>query len=81
MKRVIHCETREQFNKVLEIFQEKGWVWCTGTLPLENKIFWEVYKEETCLRYGNFFAYSPKKDYMKYNCEVISFEEFLKLES
>jgi len=80
MKKVIHTKTIEEFTRVLEIFEKKGWVWMDGVKPLEKISYWNFYKERTCIAYENNFGYSTKEYYEEEGDEVISFEEFLELE-
>ena len=80
MKTAIHCKTKEEFRKVLEIFDKKGWRWITGDKPLECVNDWNDYKEETCIRYEDDFGYSPKKWYLRNDYKVISFKKFLEIE-
>ena len=80
MKTVIHAKTKEEFKRVLEIFDKKGWKWYSGNEPLEKIYYWNDDKEETCIRYENNFAYTNKEWYLKNGWKIISFEEFLKTE-
>jgi hypothetical protein len=80
MKKVIHCKTQEEFNKVLGIFEQKGWVWRSGKSPLKGKDNWRENNNETCIEYWNGFLYCCKDYYLNDGYEIISFEEFLELE-
>jgi len=79
-KVVIHTKTQEQFKRVLEIFEKKGWRWSTGNLPTHNRTIWNDYEENTCIRYKDVFEYCNLKYYKEKGYKIISFEEFLKRE-
>jgi len=80
MTKVIHTKTHEEFKQVLEIFDKKGWVWYSGNKPLKKIFYWNFYKEKTCIDYEDNFEYAFKEWYEEKGWEVISFEEFLRLE-
>ena len=81
VKTSINCKTKEEFIKVLGIFDKKGWRWSGRDKPLENIYCWDDYEEETCIGYENYFQYTYKEWYLKNGYKVISFEEFLEIES
>ena len=81
VKTAINCKTKEEFIKVLEIFDKKGWRWGGGDKPLDKIYYWDEYKEETCIGYKNYFEYSPKEWYLEEGWKIISFEEFLEIEN
>lgn len=77
----IHCETQKQFDEVLKVFKENGWVWNDETDPLSKEDFWEIHQERTCLHFKNYFGISnlnslSKKDFW----EIISYRDWSKLE-
>lgn len=80
-KIAIHTKTQEEFNKVLEIFEKKGWVWRSWNKPTSFKENWKDFEKETALYYNNEFCYINKKFSEKWFDKIISFEEFLKLEN
>jgi len=80
MTTVIHIKTKEEFKKVLQIFNKKKWVWGSGDKPLEFINYWDYYKKETCIEYENNFRRADKEYYKKNGYKIISFKKFLKME-
>lgn len=76
---VIHTPTQEELNKVLEIFEDKGWKWNNWCNPTDNNVFW-IYEEDTCISYKNNFGHAPKDYYEMMWDKIITFQEFLELE-
>ena len=81
VKTAIHTKTKEEFKRVLEIFDKKGWRWNGVNELLDKTYYWDEYKEENCIRYENYFGYSPKEWYLRNGYKIISFEEFLEIEN
>lgn len=54
---VIHCDTEENANTLLEAFDKLGEKWFGGKSYLEDN-YWRSYKEETC--YTNDGVYNEK---------------------
>ncbi len=77
--KTINTKTQEEYNKVMEIFEEKGYTWFAWNLPTE-KNYWEKYKKDTCIDYEDNFWYANINFYKKEWIEIISFQEFLKEE-
>ena len=77
---VIHIKTKEEFKKVLQIFNKKKWVWCGGDKPLEFINYWDNNRKETCIKYENRFLFASKEYYKQNDYKVISFKKFLKME-
>jgi len=75
----INTTTQEEYDHVMQVFEKKGWVWCTDKKPTERNV-WKYYKENTCVDYKNRFEHMPKVYYKLYGCNIISYEEFLKRE-
>ena len=78
--KAIKTETQEQFDRVLEIFEKKGWVWWREYKPTLFKQIWERFNKNTCIDYKNECWYSDAKFYKEEWYEIISFEDFLKEE-
>lgn len=82
MKRAIHTKTQEEFNRVLEIFDKKGWEWSEGDDMLYNMKLWEEWEDQMCIDYHNYCEYASKEYYQGWvlSYEIISFEQFLEME-
>jgi len=80
MTTVINTKTKAEFKKVLQIFDEKNWVWCDEDKPLEFINLWDNNRKETCIKYKNRFSYGSKEWYEEDDYKIISFEEFLEME-
>lgn len=78
--KAIHCKTKDEFKRVLEIFEEKGWKWANESknTPLDCLNYWETYGEYTYIIYDNPIAYGAVT--WEYERDIITFEEFLELE-
>ena len=79
MTKAIHTKTQEQYDKVMEIFEKKWWKWCGWGKPA-SKNNWNEYRENTCIRYEDKFAYHYIDWYKEEWYEIISYEDFLKEE-
>ena len=78
MNKVIHTKTQEQFNTVLELFENKNWTWATGEDPLQGTERWTNYRKQTCISLDNDELMFSGLDYYKgKGYEIISFEEFM----
>ena len=75
--KAIHCKTKEEFKKVLKIFEEKGWRWFSGDNPTN---FIPYTNENDCVTYKNNMEYGSINHFKYFNVQVISFKEFLRLE-
>lgn len=76
-KTAINCETKEQFKRVLEDFEEKGWSWRSGLKPTRRIEDWSDFDdEEVYLEYGNDirYAYIEKN---KYCYKIIKAKDYL----
>nr|DAG18747.1 MAG TPA: hypothetical protein [Caudoviricetes sp.] len=71
-KLVIHCDTEEKANTLLEAFDKLGKKWCTDKSYLGYNC-WQYYGEETC--YTNNGTYSNKQWYFDNCYKVYDFEE------
>lgn len=81
MARIIHCKTEEQFQIVLKVFTHKGWNWVDKQDPMIWKDYWNIWKENTGIRYQNEFRFGRiREDYGTCDFDIISFEEFCELE-
>jgi len=72
---VIHCKSRSEYDKLMKIYEEGGWVWCSGG---EKPTQWDGW----CLDNDDFHSYSAKDGFSRYvedayNCTCLSFNEFL----
>lgn len=77
-QKAIRTKTQEEFNKVLEVFEKKGWRWISVNNCTPDNI-WNIYKQNSFLEYCNYFNYGCiDNEKSKYN--YISFEDFLKEE-
>lgn len=80
---VVHTKTQEQFDKVMEVFNEYGLVWLSGKNPTDNFHCWERYGKDTCVDVSDNFAYSHKNAYKKHiaageDYDIITFNKFMK---
>lgn len=78
--KAINCKTKDEFQRVLEIFEKKRWQWCDGDKPTSNVKKWYNYQSYTCIEYDNFFGYANMQFCKNHGFQIISFEEFLQLE-
>jgi len=79
-RKVICCKTREEFNKVLEIFEKKGWKWYSGDKPTNLLEEYWCDDRDIYVEYSDRFSRSYDiTDYTR--CIILSFNEFLKEES
>ena len=76
----IKTRTQEEFNRVLEIFEGKGWTWKYWDIPTKLKYIWNSLNKETCIDYNDKFLHSNLESYKREWYEIISFDEFLKKE-
>jgi len=77
--KAIHCKTQNEFNKVLDIFEKKGWTWSSGEKPLELKDQFLFNSETTVIDYHDRMEYAFLEHYIRNEplYTIISFGEFL----
>lgn len=74
---VVHCPTQEDYDKLMKAYEEKtNWMWYQGQRPTDLND-WIAYKSETCVRYGNKFAYAHRQWYEANNFTIISLDTAL----
>ncbi|MFQ9297789.1 MAG: hypothetical protein ACLR4X_05115 [Clostridia bacterium] len=63
-KTVIHCDTEEKANDLLEYLDGQGIIWRVGDRLTENN-YWDDYEEQTCYNcnYENVLTYGSKYTY------------------
>jgi len=79
-KIAINTKTQEEYNRVIEIFEKKGWVWNSWRLPTNWLNMWNDYKENTCVDYKNNFRRADINSDIQLWYKIISFQEFLEME-
>ena len=77
--KAINTKTQEQYNELMRMFEEKWWKWLDWEKPTEKNYF-NLYKENICIDYKDWFWYADIDFYKEKWNEIISFEEFLELE-
>lgn len=72
---VVHCDTEEKANNLLEWADSKDLKWCHGR-EYSKYNQWEDYKQSTCynLKQG---TYSGIKSCKQNNCNILTYEEVL----
>lgn len=69
----IHCDTLEKAIILTSKFANAGKTYCNGD-PYEDPNWWQ-HKVDTC--YGNDGTYGNKESYIRYNYDIIEFEDVL----
>lgn len=72
---VIHVATQVEYEKLMDIYEESGWVWSGGQKPKGNNKWGMTSK--LCIGYKNQFKYCGRDYYKKHMFKVISFDDFL----
>jgi hypothetical protein len=78
-KTVINTKTQEEYNKVMQIFEKKGWK--SDYRKATECNFWIYYKENTCVDYKNDFCYGSVRYSENHNEKILSYLEFLEAEA
>lgn len=71
---VIHCDTEEKANDLLNYLDNLGITWVSGS-SLLNYNNWEEYKQNTCYEfYNKGISYADCEFYKDENCKIIEWE-------
>lgn len=77
---VVHTKTQEEYDRLMQILEDKGYKWVIKGKPTELNI-WAVHKENTCIRLENKgLGYARKGFYEEHKDEygeIISFGEYI----
>jgi hypothetical protein len=79
MKTVVHVPTKELWNKVVQKELDKGKRWFVGEKTLLTSL-WNKYESESCISVGKWLGYSPLEWFKEKGYQIISAEEYLKVE-
>lgn len=77
--KAINPKTQWEYDKLMEIFEYKGWV-INGNMKPTDFNFFPENKENTCIQYWNYSDFGDIKSFKENWHEIISFQEFLELE-
>lgn len=73
----VKCPTVKDFKLLMEAYEEMGWTWADGDLPLyDSKYCWGIFKENTIIKFQDFFCRSSLKG-NNYGNELITVQEAL----
>jgi hypothetical protein len=78
-KIAVHTSTQTEYDVLIQIYECGGWIFWTENLPTENNLF-SNYKEETCIGMADNFAYAGKLFYQDRGWNIISPQEFYKIQ-
>ena len=59
-KTVVNLRTQEEFNEYMQMCEDAGWLRVSNKKPTEAKVFWNDYKENTCVEVMDRFRYGSK---------------------
>ena len=78
MKTAIKTPTQEDYDSLMRILEDRGYVWSNGEKPTKNHM-WHKYMENTCVNINgkNKLELSPKKFYKEEGYKIISVKEYL----
>jgi hypothetical protein len=81
-KTVVHCKTREEFDRLMQIYQEAGWVWSNDHNPVGEKYHgehvWNIEREETCVLCIDKFGFDCCKHFLSTGFQILTLSEFLR---
>lgn len=74
--KAIHCETKEEANKLLKELDKNGWMWCGEQCLLEGNKF-SHYNNQTCYKlYPEMrITYCRKEYFIRKHVEIIEFSQ------
>ncbi len=77
----IHADTRDKFEGILRIFEEKGWSWQTGAGATTKFELWDKHEENTVIKYQNGMSYGEYEEIKNQEDDsIMSFPEFIERE-
>ena len=78
MKKVIHTETEEQYDKLMERLESEWYIWSSWK-KLTNFNTWDSYYENTCINIESEVdvSYSSKQYYIDKWYTILSFKEYM----
>jgi hypothetical protein len=73
---VVHTKTEKEYERLMELYEKKGWKWLSGEEPTDFKI-WFYYKKQTGIIFSDKFQYGRISYYKeKYkDIEILSISE------
>ena len=69
----ILIKNKKEFDNLMTIYQDKGWLWYSGANPKDVTLFHRHQNDEIAIEYRNGFTYTR----LIKNTEHISFKKFL----
>lgn len=79
---VIHTETEQEYNQLMDIMEGNDWTWESWYNPNEEKNYW-YYTSLTCVEYKNKFEYCDLEYFEnrtdKY--EIVKFKDWIKTQT
>jgi hypothetical protein len=73
----VQCKTKDEFNRLMQIYEDAGWHWRAGQNPTEFDC-WDDEEERTCLDIHNDFRTDSISRWESHGYSVLSFTEFLR---
>jgi len=78
-KTVVNIKTQEEYNELMKIYEDAGWMWDGDNEPTTSDI-WDEYRERTCVEAENLFVYGYTDSWKRGGYKIISFQEFLEIQ-
>ena len=83
----VNVASQEEYDHLLMLYELNNWV-CYNSLSPTSFDNWQKYKKETCIGAGTdmlgnakgYFGFSNISFYKEHNWNIISFNEFLKIQ-
>lgn len=74
---VVHCKTKEEYDRLMQIYEDAGWGWCSGgEKPTEWNAWRYADEDGRCICAKDNFGHGSLK-YHREKSKVISLSEFL----
>ena len=75
---VVHLQTQKEYDEYMQMCEDAGWVWGSGTKIVDSD-YWHTYKKETCVEVRNKMSYSDVEYHQGKNDKIITLKELKKL--
>lgn len=77
---VIHCQTEEEANKLMQILEDRGMTWAgRDARSLSGDSKYDVYHDQTCYQLkiaSNCVLYADRECFIEEGYSIISFDDF-----
>lgn len=77
---VVHCKTQTEYDELMRIYEDAGWVWRNGDKPTNHKSYFSEYEDGICAKVEDRFTKDSVRYWKLKNWKIISLSEFKRIQ-